>query len=503
MRTVAVVLAGGTGRRVGLAVPKQLLKVAGKAVIEHTLQIFEDAPGVDDVLVLMTEDFIPDVEKIVADASLTKVRRVLAGGATRNETTRRAIEFLSEDIGADEDIDVLFHDAVRPLLSQRVIADCIAALEKYRAVDVAIPSADTIVVSNERPGEGEFIDDIPDRSLLRRGQTPQGFRLSTIRRAYEIAATDPDCAASDDCSVVLRCLPDVPIHIVRGDEHNVKITHPVDIFIADKLFQISSGVSPAPCPSEASHRDLLTGKVLVVFGASYGIGADIAAGAAAYGAQVFSYSRSGSGTHVEVPEHVEKALADAHGRAGRIDYVVNTAGVLRIGKLAETDEQAIEEATRVNYLAPVHIARYSHRYLAATRGQLLLFTSSSYTRGRAGYSLYSSAKAAAVNLTQALADEWAADGIRINCINPERTRTPMRLKAFGDEPERSLLTSEAVAQTSLDVLVSQLTGQVIDVRQQDPVQYAARAVDRYAALITAMAQEVPPASMRLDAQRSA
>jgi ribitol-5-phosphate 2-dehydrogenase (NADP+) / D-ribitol-5-phosphate cytidylyltransferase len=98
---------------------------------------------------------------------------------------------------------------------------------------------------------------------------------------------------------------------------------------------------------------------------------------------------------------------------------------------------------------------------------LLLFTSSSYTRGRSGYSLYSSAKAAIVNLTQALADEWAADGVRVNCVNPERTATPMRTKAFGEEPEGSLLRSEVVAETSLDVLISNFTGHIIDVRRED------------------------------------
>lgn len=118
----------------------------------------------------------------------------------------------------------------------------------------------------------------------------------------------------------------------------------------------------------------------------------------------------------------------------------------------------------------MQIARASHKYLAETDGQLLLYTSSSYTRGRADYSLYSSTKAAMVNLTQALADEWASDGIRVNCVNPERTATPMRTKAFGQEPAGSLLSSEAVARTSLDVLLSTLTGHVIDVRQQDPMQ---------------------------------
>jgi 2-C-methyl-D-erythritol 4-phosphate cytidylyltransferase len=178
---------------------------------------------------------------------------------------------------------------------------------------------------------------------------------------------------------------------------------------------------------------------------------------------------------VENPEHVDDALSKAYAETGRVDYVINTAGILRIGRLAETDNATIEEALRVNYLAPVQIARASYKYLAESKGQLLLYTSSSYTRGRAEYSLYSSTKAAMVNLTQALSDEWAGDGIRVNRINPERTATPMRTKAFGQEPAGTLLSSEAVARASLDVLVSPLTGHVIDVRQQDPTKPARQA----------------------------
>ena len=112
-------------------------------------------------------------------------------------------------------------------------------------------------------------------------------------------------------------------------------------------------------------------------------------------------------------------------------------------------------------------------HLARTKGSLLLFTSSSYTRGRSGYSLYSSAKAAVVNLTQALADEWAADGVRVNCVNPERTGTPMRTKAFGAEDPALLLTSESVAAASLDVLVADGTGHILDLRKLDPLSGAA------------------------------
>ncbi len=88
-----------------------------------------------------------------------------------------------------------------------------------------------------------------------------------------------------------------------------------------------------------------------------------------------------------------------------------------MGKLADTDLTTVEEAVGVNYLGPVNVARASFKYLAESRGHLLLYTSSSYTRGRADYSLYSSTKAAVVNLTQALADEWASHGIRVNCAS--------------------------------------------------------------------------------------
>jgi len=256
--------------------------------------------------------------------------------------------------------------------------------------------------------------------------------------------------------------------VVRGDERNMKVTDPIDVYIADKLFQLAHTEAPEGI-SEDDYRAALSGKTVVVFGGSYGIGADVCRLAEQYGARVFSFSRSSTGTHVERRSDLVAAAEHVLTEAGRIDHVVNTAGVLPRGTLAETSEEAIYAATDVNYLAPVFMAQVFHPHLAATGGSLLLYTSSSYTRGRSGYSLYSSAKAATVNLTQALADEWARDGVRVNCINPERTATPMRTKAFGKEPAGSLLDSETVARTSLDVIVSDFTGHVIDVRREVPV----------------------------------
>ncbi|MFC4016534.1 SDR family NAD(P)-dependent oxidoreductase [Micromonospora sp. GCM10011542] len=454
-RTVAVVLAGGTGERLGLGIPKQLLKIAGKPIIEHTLAVFEAAPEVDEIIVMMAASHLADARRIVAQAGFRKVTRVIEGGDTRNATTRLALEAIG-----DGDVNILFHDAVRPLVSARIVRECVNALWTYSAVDVAIPSADTII----QVDADDCITGIPVRSTLRRGQTPQAFRSGTIREAYRLAGGDPDFAATDDCGVVLRYLPGTPIKVIDGSDENIKVTHPVDVHLADKLFQLAAAQAPR-LTDHRSYTEELTGRTIVIFGGSYGIGHDLAELGRRYGAQVFPFSRSSTGTHVERAEDVEAALKTAYEATGRIDHVVVTAGTLEKGALAEMDQETMDRVLQVNFVGPVLVARHALPYLQQTKGQLLLYTSSSYTRGRAQYALYSSTKAALVNLTQALADEWAEFGVRVNCVNPERTATPMRTRAFGDEPEHTLLAAETVAQASVDVLISDLTGQVIDVRR--------------------------------------
>jgi 2-C-methyl-D-erythritol 4-phosphate cytidylyltransferase len=482
LRTIAVVLAGGTGARVGLKTPKQLLKVAGKAILEHTIEAFEDSPLIDEIIVLMAPGWVPEATEIVEKAGFRKVSRVMAGGQTRNDTTMIALGAVGED-----DCNLLFHDAVRPLVGQRIIRECVEALGSYRAVDVAIPSADTII----EVADGVIVT-IPPRDGLRRGQTPQAFRASTIRRAYSHARKDPDFAATDDCSVVLRYLPDEPIYVVEGSERNIKVTHPIDVFLVDQLFRLGSHSTPR-AKDPAIYLDRMKGRTLVVFGGSYGIGSEIAELAREFGANVFSFSRSQTGTAVQDPAAVESALAEAFEKTGRVDYVVVTAGVLHRSALAESSEEAIRESIDINLTGPMLIARASAHYLTQTKGQLLLFTSSSYTRGRAGYSLYSSTKSAVVNLTQALAEEWKTLEIRVNCVNPERTSTPMRTNAFGAEPEDTLLSARTVALSSVDVLMSDETGHVMDVRlsrgEETDDDSPAESIERALRLAEAEAEE--------------
>jgi 2-C-methyl-D-erythritol 4-phosphate cytidylyltransferase len=450
-KTVAVVLAGGIGVRVGLGIPKQLIRIAGKAIVEHTVEALNTNPLVDEIIIMMNEASIGELNHVLAADRFAKITRVLPGGQTRNDTTELAIAALSGD-----DTKVLFHDAVRPFIDDRIIADCVNALDHYDAVDTAIPSADTIIQVDDTG----LIAGIPDRSQLRRGQTPQAFRLGTIRRAYELARRDPGFHATDDCGVVFTYLPDVPIFVVDGTPENMKVTEPIDVHIADKLFQLQSaslsleGIDTVPD---------LTGRRIVVLGGSYGIGHSILDQARLAGAEVRGFSRSTTGTNVRSGKAIRKALAVAKAQMGGIDAVVVTAGMLHVAPLMETPSKDLKRTIHTNLTAPVTIAREAYPYLAESGGQLILFTSSSYTRGRAGYGVYSATKAGVVNLTQALSEEWAGSGVTINCINPQRTATPMRSAAFGQEPENTLLDPADVARVTLRVLDSDLTGQIVTV----------------------------------------
>ena len=148
----------------------------------------------------------------------------------------------------------------------------------------------------------------------------------------------------------------------------------------------------------------------------------------------------------------------------KIDYVVVSAAVLRKEAFHTMEQKDIETMIDINYKGMIYVSKCAYPYLKESGGQLLHFTSSSYTLGRPFYSLYSSSKAAVVNFVQALSQEWSDAGIRVNCINPERTLTEMRVKNFGMEDPKTLLTAKEVAEASIATLLSDYSGQVIDVR---------------------------------------
>ena len=452
MKNVAIILAGGVGRRTGLSIPKQFLKMAGRTIIEHSVEAFEHHENIDEIAIVVNPMFFHRVEEMIAKNHWKKVKKVLIGGNERYESSLSAIRAYENDT---EEVNLIFHDSVRPLVSARIITDVCVLLKEKQAVDVVVPAVDTIVEVSDTK---EVIKNIPNREYLRRGQTPQGFRLPVIREAYEKALVDPNFQATDDCGIVVKYTPEVKVDLVYGEECNVKLTNPEDIYLLDKLFQLKS-TNPGDIPLAQ-----LNGKVLVVFGGSSGIGKDIASIAKENGAIVFVYSRREGQVDVSNFENVKEALEKVYLETQRIDYIVNSAAILNKEPILHLDQSTIRQIVDVNYLGAVNTTLAGFPYLKESKGQILQFTSSSYTRGRANYAMYSSTKSAVVNFVQALAEEWNDLGIRINCINPQRTKTPMRVQNFGLEEASTLLKSEEVALISLKTLMNKFSGEVIDIK---------------------------------------
>ncbi|HID6070373.1 TPA: D-ribitol-5-phosphate cytidylyltransferase [Escherichia coli] len=454
MKNIAVILSGGMGSRFGGTLPKQFTKLAGKAVIEYTVEAFEKSLNIDEIIIVSHPSYVDLIWKFVKKNQWEKVTKVFNGGKERFDSTYSALQGLE---GEDNNSNILLHDAVRPLINESIINNCIDALRNFEAVDVVIPSADTLV---EVYDDG-CISNIPNRAIMRRGQTPQAFKLGTLKQAYQRAINAQRFSFTCDCGVVRSMVPGVRVATVVGAESNMKVTHPIDLFIAEKLLQEANKISF----NTGDNLDYIKDKNIIIFGGNSGIGLEIKKAAILLGANVEIASRSFNNVDIVDIECVKNYLAQMEKKLGCIDYIINTAGVLIKKPIDMLTNEEVHTLININFIGTVNIAMASKQYLKKSSGMLLNFTSSSYTRGRSYYALYSSSKAAIVNFTQAIAEEWSSENIKVNCINPERTATPMRTINFGIEPAELLLDPRDVALTSLKVLGADSTGLIIDVRK--------------------------------------
>ena len=230
-QNIAVILAGGSGQRFGSALPKQFLPLAGKTVIEYSVGAFEKCDAIDEIAVVMHPDYLPQMQAIIDRNGWQKVRKLLPGGAERYLSTLAALNAYE----GRSDLNLIFHDAARPAVSQRIINETVTALQTHPAVAVAIPATDTVF---EVTDDGNFITAIPARKRLRCAQTPQAFHIDIIREAYRKALKDKDFTSTDDCGVLLRYCPEVPIFIVPGDVSNMKLTYPSDTTLLEKTLTL-------------------------------------------------------------------------------------------------------------------------------------------------------------------------------------------------------------------------------------------------------------------------
>lgn len=239
---VAVVLAAGFGTRFDPDNPKQLVSVGGKPIVCWSIEAFERCGRVSDIVVVVNPKVRSAVESLIDDMGYTKVRVIIDGGAERVDSTAAALDTLAA-AGIPDDAKILIHDAVRPFVEQSSIEGSIDALDQFTAATVAYASTDTVLLTEDL-GDVKVVKSVPDRPNMFRAQTPQSFRFATIRRAYELAASDPDFHPTDDTRVVVDYLPDEPVAIVSGSETNLKITTLEDVPTAEHIAEEIQGRDP-------------------------------------------------------------------------------------------------------------------------------------------------------------------------------------------------------------------------------------------------------------------
>lgn len=226
-----VILAGGIGSRMGnVEKPKQYMLLAKRPIIIHTIEKFLISNQFEKIIVLCPEQWVVYTKNLI-EKYIGKMSSivVIEGGSTRNETIMNSIKYIDEHYGVDDDTIIVTHDAVRPFVTHRIIEDNVKAAEQYGACDTVVQATDTIVYSQDNTS----ITEIPDRSKVYQGQTPQSFKAKKLRELYE-SLTDEEKNILTDAAKIFSIRGE-KVHLVKGEVYNTKITYPYDLKVAETM----------------------------------------------------------------------------------------------------------------------------------------------------------------------------------------------------------------------------------------------------------------------------
>lgn len=221
----AIIVAAGQSRRMGGDTSKQFILIDGVPVIARTLKAFEIAERIREVVIAARQEDIPQMYALIQDYEITKVKQIITGGETRQESVFRAIAQV------DENADFLaIHDGARPLIRPQEIDLAVSAAVEHGAAALGVPVKDTV---KQVDADGKIVD-TPERSTLWAVQTPQVFSRALYLRAAEQAG-EAAAQLTDDCQLIERT--GAPVYLVRGAYANLKITTPEDVFTAEGILR--------------------------------------------------------------------------------------------------------------------------------------------------------------------------------------------------------------------------------------------------------------------------
>lgn len=230
-KNIAIIFAGGSGARMGSGLPKQFLEVNGKPIIIHTLDIFEEHPQIDEIYIACKEEYINKLKKMIDRFWIHKVKAIVPGGATGQDSIYNALVAAKENNTGDE--IVLIHDGVRPCITPELIDDVIASVKKHGSAITCTAMYETPVVSKS----GEFVEETPKRDDFYTAQAPQSFYLGEILDAHEKTRKEnPSYNGIVDSCTLMRSLGK-EVAIVQGNRGNIKVTTPEDLYILRAMIQ--------------------------------------------------------------------------------------------------------------------------------------------------------------------------------------------------------------------------------------------------------------------------
>ena len=226
MKTIALIIAGGTGARMHQDIPKQFLTVNEKPVIVYTLEAFQNHPEIDDIAVVCVEGWEQMVSAYARQFNISKLKTIIPGGENGQGSIRNGIFELEKHY--DKDDYVLIHDAIRPMVSAEIISDCILKTKQYGNAITAIPCAEAMLTTSD----GIESQESYPRDNLKRTQTPQGFKLSEIADLHREALQKGITNSVASCTLMIEL--GRKVFFSQGSEKNIKLTtvDDIDIFKA-------------------------------------------------------------------------------------------------------------------------------------------------------------------------------------------------------------------------------------------------------------------------------
>lgn len=228
---VAVIFAGGSGIRMGSTVPKQFIEIDGAPILAHTLRIFQRHSKIDGIYLVCNPAYRGETERMLEQFGIKKVQQVVDGGASAQDSIYNGLKAVEQDCPSDT--IVVLHDGVRPCLDPLVITANIESVEIHGNAVTFTPCFETLVISKN----GEYISDIPYRRESYAAQAPQSFRLGDILSAHERIRMMPNGYVDMVDQATICWKLGIPIHLVKGNRGNIKVTTPEDVYMLRALLQ--------------------------------------------------------------------------------------------------------------------------------------------------------------------------------------------------------------------------------------------------------------------------